>query len=74
MAIGAATLRSTAFSLASDGEKVRLTGRGYGHGVGMCVVGAARRARRGENVTDILQAYYPGLTLASLDDRAPVLP
>ena len=74
MAIGAATVRSTAFALVSDGEKVRLTGRGYGHGVGMCVVGAARRARRGENVTDILQAYYPGLTLATLDDRAPVVP
>jgi stage II sporulation protein D len=74
MAIGAATVRSTAFALTSDGDKVRLTGRGYGHGVGMCVVGAARRARRGENVTDILQAYYPGLTLASLDDRSTGTP
>ncbi len=74
LAVGAATVRSTAFALTSDGDKVRLTGRGYGHGVGMCVVGAARRARRGENVTDILQAYYPGLTLAALDDRASVRP
>ena len=74
MAIGAATVRSTAFSLASDGDKAKLTGRGYGHGVGMCVVGAARRARRGENVTDILQAYYPGLTIASLEDRVRVIP
>ena len=72
MAIGAATVRSTAFALTVDGDKVKLTGRGYGHGVGMCVVGAARRARRGENVSDILQAYYPGLTQASLDDRAAV--
>jgi stage II sporulation protein D len=74
MALGAATVRSTAFALTSDGDKVRLVGRGYGHGVGMCVVGAARRARRGEHVTGILQAYYPGLTLASLDDRAPANP
>ena len=74
MAIGAATVRSTAFALAAEGDKVRLTGRGYGHGVGMCVVGAARRARRGETVTDILQAYYPGLTIASLDNRPPVIP
>jgi len=72
MAIGAATVRSTAFALTADGDKVKLTGRGYGHGVGMCVVGAARRARRGENVGDILQAYFPGLTQASLDDRAAV--
>jgi stage II sporulation protein D len=68
MAVGPTTVRSTAFSLASNGDSVSLTGRGYGHGVGMCVVGAARRARRGENVNDILQAYYPGLTPASLDN------
>ena len=74
LAVGAATVRSTAFALTSDGDKVRLIGRGYGHGVGMCVVGAARRARRGENVTDILQAYYPGLSLATLDDRSSVRP
>ena len=67
-AIGTTVLRSTAFSLKKDDDTIRFTGRGYGHGVGMCVVGAARRARRGENVTDILQAYYPGLTQASLDD------
>ena len=70
MAIGPATVRSTAFSFVSDRDVVRFTGRGYGHGVGMCVVGAARRARRGENVIAILQAYYPGLTQASLDDLA----
>jgi stage II sporulation protein D len=70
MAIGPAALRSTAFSFDTDRDVVRFTGRGYGHGVGMCVVGAARRARRGENAADILQAYFPGLTQASLDDPA----
>ena len=70
MAIGPTTVRSTAFSFVSDQDNVRFTGRGYGHGVGMCVVGAARRARRGETVTDILQAYYPGLTVTTLDDAA----
>jgi SpoIID/LytB domain protein len=47
------------------------TGRGYGHGVGMCVIGAGRRARRGETVEDILHAYYPGLRLATLDAASP---
>jgi len=70
MAIGPTTVRSTAFSFVSDQDNVRFTGRGYGHGVGMCVVGAARRARRGETVTDILQSYYPGLTVTTLDDAA----
>ena len=29
-----------------DGNSVRFTGVGYGHGVGMCVIGSGRRARR----------------------------
>jgi hypothetical protein len=43
-----------------------MTGRGYGHGVGMCVIGAGRRAARGEAVREILAQYYPGLELTSL--------
>ena len=44
---------------------LRFTGRGYGHGVGMCVIGAGARARRGESADEILRAYYPGLEVAS---------
>ena len=65
-AIGTTVLRSTAFSLKKDHDTIRFTGRGYGHGVGMCVIGAGRRARRGETVTDILKAYYPGLKIEQL--------
>lgn len=68
-AIGPRELRSTAFSMARQGDVVRFTGVGYGHGVGMCVIGAGRRARRGESVDAILAQYYPGLTLAALDGR-----
>jgi stage II sporulation protein D len=67
MAVGPRTLRSTAFTIERRGDTIRFTGRGYGHGVGMCVIGAGRRARRGETVEDILHAYYPGLRLATLD-------
>ncbi len=62
-AIGARQLRSTAFSVQKAGGVYRFTGRGYGHGVGMCVVGAGRRAARGETTAQILAQYYPGLTL-----------
>ena len=65
-AIGTTVLRSTAFSVKKDHDIVRFTGRGYGHGVGMCVIGAGRRARRGETMTDILKAYYPGLKIERL--------
>jgi stage II sporulation protein D len=65
-AIGTTVLRSTAFSLKKDRDTIRFTGRGYGHGVGMCVIGAGRRARRGETMTEILKAYFPGLKIEQL--------
>ena len=60
-ALGARELRSTQFTVKKEGGAFRFTGRGYGHGVGMCVIGAGRRAARGESATEILQQYYPGL-------------
>lgn len=69
--VGARDLRSTAFTVEKHGDRLEFTGRGYGHGVGMCVVGAGRRARRGEGVRDILAQYYPGLLVTSLDALPP---
>jgi stage II sporulation protein D len=69
-AIGYVTLRSTAFSIETTGSSVRFTGRGFGHGVGMCVIGAGRRAARGESVAGILAQYYPGLELTPLSGIA----
>ena len=66
-AVGAVRLRSTAFSIDRRGATLRFTGRGYGHGVGMCVIGAGRRAARGENVRTILAQYYPGLEVTRVD-------
>jgi len=64
-AIGARELRSTAFTVEKTGRTYRFTGRGYGHGVGMCVIGAGLRAARGETAAQILRQYYPGLTLSA---------
>jgi stage II sporulation protein D len=36
------------------------TGGGWGHGIGMCQVGAMGRARAGQSYRTILSAYYPG--------------
>src|SRR5262245_45498311 len=72
MAIGPRQLRSTAFSMTRSGNSVRFSGVGYGHGVGMCVIGAGKRARRGETLEAILAQYFPGLTLLSLGASAPV--
>jgi len=65
-ALGTTRIRSTAFTVSRQGKSVRFTGRGYGHGVGMCVIGAGRRASRGESLEAILAQYYPNLRLTDL--------
>lgn len=69
-AIGNVRVRSTLFSIDRRGAGVRVTGHGYGHGVGMCVVGAGRRAARGEGVREILAQYFPGLKITQLPSRS----
>jgi stage II sporulation protein D len=39
-----------------------IDGGGWGHGVGMCQWGAFEMGKRGFSETDILRAYYPGIT------------
>ncbi|HEY8186975.1 MAG TPA: SpoIID/LytB domain-containing protein [Pyrinomonadaceae bacterium] len=41
-------------------------GRGWGHGVGMCQVGAYGLARQGFSYEQILKAYYTGIELTKL--------
>jgi len=49
----------------SGGEVVQIVaeGGGWGHGIGMCQVGAMGRARAGQDYHTILGAYYPGTRL-----------
>jgi stage II sporulation protein D len=42
------------------------TGRGWGHGVGMCQVGAYGLARQGWSYEQILKAYYTGIELTKM--------
>jgi stage II sporulation protein D len=39
------------------------TGGGWGHGIGMCQVGAMGRARAGQDYRTILGTYYPGTVI-----------
>jgi stage II sporulation protein D len=50
---------------ASDGSITAwvFTGRGWGHGVGLCQVGAYGMAAAGWSYRDILSHYYPGTAL-----------
>jgi len=60
---GFAAIKSTAFDLTRTGSGYHFRGRGFGHGVGLCVIGAGHRAAGGATADDILKFYYPGLTL-----------
>jgi stage II sporulation protein D len=42
------------------------TGRGWGHGVGMCQFGAYGLAKQGLNVEQILKTYYSGIELTKM--------
>ncbi len=44
------------------------TGKGWGHGVGLCQVGAYGMARAGKSYEEILRHYYTGIRLAFISD------
>lgn len=52
----------------SDGRVTSFvfTGRGWGHGVGMCQVGAYGLAKQGLGYAEILKTYYSGIELTRL--------
>ena len=47
----------------------QLKGAGWGHGVGLCQIGAAVMASEGYNYKEILQHYYPNSVLSSLYEK-----
>jgi stage II sporulation protein D len=46
------------------------TGRGFGHGVGMCQIGSYGMAQRGHTYREILTHYYTGVELGRARRRA----
>lgn len=56
-------LKSSAFEVHWDGDHLTLDGSGWGHGVGLCQIGAAVMAAKGYTFDRILLHYYPGSTL-----------
>jgi SpoIID/LytB domain protein len=58
-------IKSTAFELERGGGRFRFAGRGYGHGVGMCVIGSVNLAAAGQTAAQILSRYFPGLDIGT---------
>ena len=59
-------LKSTYFSIEQRGDSVVFSGRGYGHGVGLCQEGAMRMAILKYSYKDILNFYYRDVHLVDL--------
>jgi stage II sporulation protein D len=64
--LGWSKLPSLAFEVRERGGTFTFTGRGQGHGAGLCQWGAAGLARAGKGYREILAHYYPGTELTTL--------
>jgi stage II sporulation protein D len=54
-------IKSAIFQIVNWGDKwAFISGRGFGHGAGMCQSGAQAMARQGKKTNQILNYYYPG--------------
>jgi SpoIID/LytB domain protein len=62
-ALSESHLYSSAFVVDTDGSGFILNGAGWGHGVGLCQIGAAVMAFQGRAFAQILKHYYPGTRL-----------
>ena len=59
-AVGFASVPSNTIDrISRRGSVVRISGRGFGHRVGLCQDGARELARRGSKASEILAAYFP---------------
>ena len=45
------------------GDRIIFNGRGSGHGVGLCQIGAEVMGEEGKSYREILSFYYPGTRL-----------
>ena len=61
--LGYSRLPSLLFDLAVEDGAAVFSGRGSGHGVGLCQWGAYARAKKGDDYRKILARYYPGAEL-----------
>ena len=61
--IGWERLKSNWYDVRVEGDLIVFNGRGSGHGVGLCQVGAEVMGEEGKSYREILSFYYPGTHL-----------
>ncbi len=72
--LGYANVRSTRFAIDRIDKHVVFTGKGAGHGVGLCQWGAKEMAELGYPYQSILRYYYPGTEILPRDQVVMALP
>ncbi len=60
-------LRSTLFEVSQNGGSFNISGKGFGHGVGMSQWGAYNMARQGNDYRRILSHYYNNTVISQVD-------
>lgn len=60
-------LRSTNFEISKDGDKIKFSVKGYGHGVGMSQTGADTMAKSGSTYEDIIKHFYVGVEIKEVN-------
>ncbi|MDP3792084.1 MAG: SpoIID/LytB domain-containing protein [Candidatus Omnitrophota bacterium] len=65
--LGPNDVRSTNFEVSINGDKLVLKGIGWGHGVGMCQWGAKGQSDKKKKCEQILELYYPGAQITTID-------
>ena len=63
------SLRSASFEISCEGNTVKFTTKGYGHGVGMSQYGANAMAAEGKSWQEIINHYYPNCQITELKKR-----
>lgn len=59
-------LRSTNVEIKEENNQIKITSKGYGHGVGMSQYGALELAKLGSTYKDILKYYYQGTEIKKI--------
>ncbi|MGN1297813.1 MAG: stage II sporulation protein D [Clostridia bacterium] len=61
-------LKSTNFEIIKEGETIKFSVKGYGHGVGMSQTGADTMAKEGSNYEEIIKHFYVGVEIKEVNE------
>ncbi len=61
-------LKSTNFEIIRDGNNIKFSVKGYGHGVGMSQTGADSMAKTGSSAEEIIKHFYTGVEITEVNE------